>query len=442
MSAYLVRDAYLLTMDGDDTGLRVGDVRIEGERIAGVGPGLEADGAEVIDGRGMIAMPGFVDTHRHMWAAMLRGGACYGDLGDYFGTVVFTYGAAFTPEDTYRSVRFGLAESVDAGITTIHAWEHNIQTPAHARASLQALRESGMRGRFSYGSSSDVTAGSSFVKGDETLDFEDILELRDEEFATPGRLDLGIAARGHEFSQPEIWQREFAWAREHGLPITCHSMMTPHDLENGRAISIYHEHGVLGPDLLLVHCIRADEDEIGRLAESGTPVSISILSNLRCGMGLPPTLALTRAGVDVTLSLDTMAAADTADFFNVMRVTMGIERARADDGKAYQPREVLRQATVDGARVLGLGEVTGALRPGLAADVILIRATDLNMAPLNVLDGQVVLAAQPANVDTVFIDGVVRKRHGDLVGLDRAALVDDVTAAVADLKDRVGTPLA
>src|SRR3954468_10720193 len=223
MSAYLVRDAYLLTMDGDDTALRVGDLHIEGERIAAVGPGLEADGAEVIDGRGMIAMPGFVDTHRHMWAAMPRGGACYGDLSDYFGTVVFTYGAAFTPDDTYRSVRFGLAESVDAGITTIHAWEHNIQTPAHARASLQALRESGMRGRFSYGSSSDVTAGSSFVKGDETLDFEDILKLRDEEFATPGRLDLGIAARGHEFSQPEIWQREFAWAREHGLPITCHS---------------------------------------------------------------------------------------------------------------------------------------------------------------------------------------------------------------------------
>src|SRR3954449_3296493 len=196
MSGYLIRDAYLLTMDGDDAGLLGGDLHIDGERIAGVAPGLEAEGAEVIDGRGMIAMPGFVDTHRHMWAAMLRGGACYGDLSDYFGTVVFTYGAAFTPDDTYRRVRFGLAESVDAGITTIHAWEHNIQTPAHARASLQALRESGMRGRFSYGSSSDVTAGSSFVKGDETLDFEDILRLREEEFADPGgRLHLGIAAR-------------------------------------------------------------------------------------------------------------------------------------------------------------------------------------------------------------------------------------------------------
>ena len=101
-------------------------------------------------------MPGFVDTHRHMWAAMLRGGACYGNLHDYFVKVVFSYGANFTPDDTYRSTRFGLAEAVEAGITTVHGWEHNIQTPEHARADLQAMREAGIRGRFSYGPSSDA----------------------------------------------------------------------------------------------------------------------------------------------------------------------------------------------------------------------------------------------------------------------------------------------
>jgi cytosine/adenosine deaminase-related metal-dependent hydrolase len=299
-----------------------------------------------------------------------------------------------------------------------------------------------MRGRFSYGSSSDPTAGSSFAKGDETLDLDDILRLRDEEFADPaGRLHLGIAARGHEFSREHIWKQEFAWAREHGLPITAHCMMTEHDLENGRAVGIYEREGALGPDLLLVHCIRVDQDEIGYLARTRTPVSISILSNLRCGMGLPPVLSMMRGGVEVSLSLDTMAAADCADMFNAMRITMGIERAKADDGSVYQPRQALAQATTKAAAALGLGDVTGALRPGLKADVILLRATDLNMAPLNVLDGQVVLSAQPQNVDTVFIDGVLRKRHGDLIGLDRRALVEDVTEAMKELNTRVGAPL-
>ena len=373
---------------------------------------------------------------------MVRGGACYGNLGDYFGIVVFTYGAAFAPADNYTSVRLGMAEAVSGGITAIHAWEHNIQTPQHARASLQALRDSGMRGRFSYGPSADPEAGSSFVKGSETLDFADIRCLRDEEFATPGRFDLGIACRGVEFSQEEIWKQEFAFAREQGLPITVHSMMVPHDVEHHRAVQIYREHGDLGPDLQLVHCIRVNEEEIGWLAESGTNVSISILSNLRCGMGLPPVLAMTRAGVAVALSLDTMAASDNGDMFAAMRVTMGIERARADDGSAYQPSEVLHQATAAGAAYLGLRGQAGVLRKGALADVILLRATDLNMAPLNVADGQVVLCAQPVNVDTVFIDGEPRKRQGELVGVDPRALVEEATAAMQALRQRVGVPLA
>jgi 5-methylthioadenosine/S-adenosylhomocysteine deaminase len=442
MGSYLIRGAHLLMLDGDNGELVVGDVRIEGARISDIGSGLSSEGAEVIDATGMIAMPGLVDTHRHCWGSILRGGACYGDLAAYFATNVFTYGSAFTPEDNYTSVRFGLAEAVDSGITAVHAWEHNIQTPQHARASLQALQESGMRGRFSYGPSADPESPRSFAVGTETLDFEDILRLREEQFSVPGRFDLGIAARGVEFSRDEVWQAEFEFARKHGLPITAHSMMTAHDVEQRRAVQVYRECGALGPDLQLVHCIRVNEEEIGWLAESGTHVSISILSNLRCGMGLPPVLAMTRAGVAVALSMDTMGASDNSDMFAAMRVTLGIERAKADDGSAFQPAEVLHQATAAGAAYLRLGEAAGALREGALADLILLRATDLNMAPLNVPDGQVVLCAQPANVDTVFIDGEPRKRGRELIGLDRRRLVSEATAAMDALKKRVGAPLA
>lgn len=183
--SYLIREAHLLTLDGHDSALNTGDLFIENGHIARIGRGLSAPRSEAIDGRGMIAMPGLMDTHRHCWGSMLRGGACYGDLGDYFSKVVFSYGAAFTPDDNYTSVRFGLAEAVDSGITAMHAWEHNIQTPEHARASLQALRDSGMRGRFSYGSSANPEDLSSNAKGSGTLDFEDILRLKEEEFSSP-----------------------------------------------------------------------------------------------------------------------------------------------------------------------------------------------------------------------------------------------------------------
>lgn len=441
-SKTLIRGAYVLTMDERLGSIPHADVLIEGDRIAEVGERLDAAGAEVIDGTNRIVLPGFVDTHRHMWAAMLRGCACYGDLGTYFHDVVFTYGAAFTPEDTYTSVRFGLAEAIDSGITTMHAWEHNLQTPAHADAALQALDESGLRGRFSYGPSSDPAAGSSFAQGTETIDLEDVLRLRAGRFGSgEGRLHLGIACRGVDYSQQEVWQAEFAFARQHGLPITSHTMMTRHDVERVRAISVYKEHEALGPDVLLVHAIHANDEELAYLAETGTPVSLSILSELRVGMGIPRTVAMMQAGVPLSLSVDTMAASDNSDMFAVLRVTMCVARGQAEEATVYQPDQVLRHATIDGARALGLGEVTGSLAPGKRADVILLRADDLNLAPLNVADGQIVLAGQPRNVEAVWIDGVCRKRDGELVNVDVSGLVQSATRAVAGLSDRIGKPV-
>jgi cytosine/adenosine deaminase-related metal-dependent hydrolase len=443
MARTLIKDAFVLTMDAELGTLPKADVLIDGHRIAAVGPDLprEAD-AELIDGRERIVMPGFVDTHRHMWAAMLRGCACYGDLGTYFHDVVFTYGANFTPEDTYASVRFGLAEAVDSGITTMHAWEHNIQTPKHADAALQALTESGLRGRFSYGPSSDPTAGSSFAQGTETIDLDDVLRLRRERFTTDDELlHLGIACRGVDYSKTEIWQREFAFARWHGLPITTHTMMTAHDVERVRAITVYEEQRALGPDVLLVHAIHTNDAERAYLAETKTPVSLSILSELRTGMGIPPIVEMMAAGVPLCLSVDTMAASDNSDYFAVLRATLLVPRGQHENATVYQPDQVLRHGTIDGARALGLGDVTGSLTPGKRADVIVLRAGDLNLAPINVADGQVVLAAQPRNVEHAFVDGVARKRDGELVDLDPKQLTADATAAVAGLSERLGRPL-
>jgi cytosine/adenosine deaminase-related metal-dependent hydrolase len=158
-------------------------------------------------------------------------------------------------------------------------------------------------------------------------------------------------------------------------------------------------------------------------------------------MGIPPVVEMMKAGVAVNLSLDTMAASDNSDVFAAMRAQMCIERGRHEDATVYQPEQVLRQATVDGAKALGLGGITGSLMPGKRADVVLVRTDDLNIGPLNVADGQLVLAAQPRNVDSVWIDGVAQKRDGELVGIDARELVRKAREAVTGLSARIGRPV-
>lgn len=170
MSKTLIADALVLTMDQELGTLPRGDVLIDGSRIRGGGRRSAPRRRRGDRGRPQPyrhARSRGHPPHRHTLAAVLRGCACYGHLGTYFHDVVFTYGANFTPQDTYTSVRFGLAEAIDSGITTMHAWEHNLQTPEHADAALSALEETGLRGRFSYGPSSAPEAGSSFAKGTE-----------------------------------------------------------------------------------------------------------------------------------------------------------------------------------------------------------------------------------------------------------------------------------
>jgi len=150
----LIKDGIVLTLDKKVGNFRKADVLIEGAKIAAVGPGLSAEGAEVIDASDMILMPGFVDTHRHVWEGILRNIATDvpldGEAG-YRSLVLNTLAPAYRPEDAYVGNLVGLYGAIDAGITTILDWSHIQATREHGEAVIKALMESGIRAVFAYG---------------------------------------------------------------------------------------------------------------------------------------------------------------------------------------------------------------------------------------------------------------------------------------------------
>ena len=185
---FVVRGAHVLSMDRQIGDLPGGDVHVRDGAIVAVGGNVNAPGAQVIDGKGMICMPGFVDTHWHHWTTFLRPAMRADDPKQHlFPGHRSRSGLHYTPEDSYRSVRLGLAEALSAGVTTTHNWAHNVRSPAHADAEVEAMRDSGMRGRFAYGPALGMP-------NDKPMDLADMARLK-RDVGKDDMLTLGICSR-------------------------------------------------------------------------------------------------------------------------------------------------------------------------------------------------------------------------------------------------------
>jgi cytosine/adenosine deaminase-related metal-dependent hydrolase len=266
--------------------------------------------------------------------------------------------------------------------------------------------------------------------------------MRDEWVPTAdGLLTVGVNVRGPSRSSAEVYRFEFARARELGLPIAMHCAGTRKEVERIHQVAILAEEGLLADDLMLAHCNWLPADEMALCARHGVPVSISPVVELRLGMGTPKVRELHDAGVVVSLSLDTTAIAAAADPFVQMRLALGLENARHEDALSLRPRDVLRMATLDGARTLGLDRITGSITPGKRADIVLIDVDRLNTVPVVDPAVAVVHSAAPSNVSTVIVDGRVLVRDGRLLTADTDAIVAEAASRLAALADRAGFEL-
>jgi len=429
---WLLRGGYVMTMERSVGDLADADVHVRDGAIVAVGRGLNAPGAQVIDARDMIVMPGMVETHWHMWNTLLRSMSLDEKKFGYFPTAL-GLGRHYVPGDMYAGTRLACTEALFSGITYVHDWCHNIRTPAHARENLRALAESGLRGRFSYGSMQGHPV-------DQTMDLADLERLRADwsRHDAGGRLALGIAWRGVATGgtgaiKAEAARRDIAEARRLGLPVSVH-------LNNSRAraggIARVAKDGLLGPDLQAIHAVWVTPDEVRALADARAAVSLSPYTELRIGFGVPPTSTFLQAGIPLGLSVDTTALSGNADMFGIMKVTQNAENARTENEFQLPARRVLELATIEGARSMGMGDRIGSLTAGKRADLIMVDTRAINLGVFTDPAHLLVEAAQPANVDTVMVDGRLLKRGGRLTAVDPGRVVGEARQSLAALRKR------
>lgn len=444
MARTLIRGATVLTLDPTLGDFQRADILIDGSTIAEVAPTIVAADAEMVAADGMIALPGFVDSHRHTWQALLRGAAADWTLGQYFAGVRGVMGRLYSPDDMYVANYLGALEALDSGITTLYDWSHNNNSPDHADAAVRGLKEAGLRGVYGYGNANDE-----WVPVSETItDLADVTRVRNTHFATDDQLvTMAFAARGPQFATLDITERELNHVRDLGLRITMHvgdglwGTSRPLEQMAGRDL--------LGSDFTYVHCNMLADSEIQLIADTGATASISPEVELQMGHGWLATMRLLEVGVRPSISIDIVTSI-AGDMFGAMRMLLAGTRA-VINGKALDEKrmvdplplmttDVLEFATVQGARACGLEAKVGSLTPGKQADLILVDTNALNMFPVNNPYGAIVEYANSGNVDSVWVAGQAKKRNHRLIGVDLAALRRRVDAQRDVLFARAGVP--
>jgi 5-methylthioadenosine/S-adenosylhomocysteine deaminase len=442
---YVIRGGYVMSMDPHVGEFAPGDVLVEGKKIVAVGPNLHpGSGAGVIDARGRIVMPGFIDTHHHQFETAMRSFLANGILINdgsgtpsadptYFEYILQRFAPVYRPEDVYINELFAGLAQLDDGVTTVHDISQIHHSPEHSDAAIQALFDTGRRAALGYFESAGNVGGNQYP--------EDALRIKQQWFSSDDQL-VHMIMGGEVYLGEDTYTRAWTIGRQLGLQVAAH-ILSPFgirpildDLAQGTG-GVNNNIGI-GSDNLFIHMTGMSDLGWQGVKNAGAQVSVAFPIEMNMRHGVPPILKLQSLGMEPSLSTD-VEVTMTADFFQQLRSAMTMQRVLVnqmilEQGNFVPPnqwptpapgtpkllnvRDVLRFATVNGAKHLRLDSKTGSLTPGKEADIILLDATALNVAPLNNVPGAVVSLMDRTNVDTVIVAGKIRKWKGKLLGVD------------------------
>jgi cytosine/adenosine deaminase-related metal-dependent hydrolase len=452
----LIKGADLLSMD-PKTGEVFGvDVLIDNGKIAAIGKNLSASGAEVVDARGMILMPGMICGHRHIWTSLMAGKLVKSSQAykNFDRELNLKFAYAFRPQDMYLAQYAGGLLAIDSGVTTVLDQMHATSGDEMEDAAVRGLKDSGISGYFCYqlrpkppyGPGSTLPYAEAIANRSGPPDerhYKSAETLRDRYFRDDDLLQFGIGMTGSlGFQTPEQIAVEFKRVRGMGAKILTQHFNQVAKPRPGTVNTItgMAKAGVLGPDYHVSHGVDITDDELGIIRDAGASVCSTTLGEITYPE--PSIHGRARAlGVDagigadaaIGLPLDYFEVCRTA-FWNLYKSPAGIKIA-----STYESSDVLDFATRLGAKALNLGDVTGTITVGKRADLVLVRTDSYRFAVAGTLADRVLTYAFQSDIDSVWISGVRRKAQGKLIGVDWAPLMRQRTEAVKHVFDTAQT---
>jgi cytosine/adenosine deaminase-related metal-dependent hydrolase len=411
---------------------------VQGDTIAAIGATDDVlrryPRAEVYDGRGKAIFPGLINCHAHMAAVLARG------FNEDFGfpnsaKLAVQPTSLLQGEEGTLMVSVAALEAIRTGTTTI------VENTGGIARSAAALAQSGLRCVLAESiRDSENVAGPMSPDGlarSETPRFsprlrDQGLQRIDDLFRawhgkSQGRIRVFPAANLAETSSPQLLQAVRAFAEKHDLGYTIHLSQSLAEVDfmvrhhGMRPPAFLDKHGFLGPRLFAAHCRYVDAADIARLGRTRTIVTHQAAMAANRGV-IPPIPALRAAGCPIALGTDN----NTNDLFEVMRVALLTERIRRDDanpGTQPQPEDTLADATLGGARSIGQEKLIGSLEVGKKADLLVLDTRRAHLVPAMRIVSAWIHNGQPADIESVMIDGQFVMRNRKILTVDEDAIV-------------------
>ncbi|HEY2657236.1 MAG TPA: amidohydrolase family protein [Solirubrobacteraceae bacterium] len=444
----LIEHGTVVTLDDAFGESRRADVLIEDGTLAAIESVIACDDCERIDATGMLVLPGLVESHRHLWYTPWRGRSMDQSYRELRADMWPGLALRYSPDDVFTATRAGVAECLDAGITSVLDWCHIVNTPEHASAAVDALRSMPINPVFAYGVSMQRKLGELAEGPWPPARWDDARRLASaiDDVGSTGGVSFALALQGPEATSWENTVSDIGAARDMGLPITMH-VGIPQGPPPMQGVARLHHAGLLGPDMNFVHCNAITDEEIGQIAAAGATVTVTPMAELVLGLGIPSPGRFKSIGMPVALGADAVSAA-SGDLFDEARIGLLADRCRAAqamhanglpvdiwaaESGVLTTADALAAITTEGARACWQSAVTGSLTRGKRADLILVRAEDQGLFAVGDPVAAIVAGAHAGNVDTVIVAGRTVKRGGQLQGLD----LESIRSELVTTRDRL-----
>ena len=441
----IIRNAAIHTMDRDRRVITRGSLAVKGDRIAKIEQGdlPEQDAAvQVIDADGMILLPGFIDTHIHIFQSFLKGMGADHRLIEWLNLSALPYGTVMTPRQHELAAKLACMEALKSGCTAICEFFYTNQDPELACACIEGMQATGIRSVFIrtfQDTGEEYGMPSVFIEPAEKAMREVAsLKKRDKE---DDMLTIWTGPDVTWSTTKEGYRTMLEYCLSENVRYSMHLKETEVDNEmcfryyGKDIVDLLEEIGFLTDKMLAVHCVNLTSRDIRRFAEYGVSVSHNPAPNLYLGSGIPPIPESLQTGVNVALGTDGAASNNSTDMLETMKLAALIQKGIHRDASVITAGQVIRMAACGGAKAIGMEDQVGTLEAGKKADMILFDPRHLKSFPNHDADATVVYASSEENIDTTIVNGKIVYHKGAFAGgLDEAELIREIAVEVEKMK--------